>query len=72
MTKAEEKEVIRIYGPDYEEKDIPTYIRNRDEALERETEEGRQEELERQEREKLLEEEISNDLVNENKPDEEE
>jgi hypothetical protein len=30
MTKEEEKRVIDIYGSDYEEKDIPTYIRNRD------------------------------------------
>lgn len=29
MTAAEEREVIRVCGPDYEESDIPAYIRNR-------------------------------------------
>lgn len=32
MTKQEEKKVIEIYGPNYEETDIPTFIRNRTEA----------------------------------------
>jgi|GEM_PF-4709166 len=30
MTQAEKKEVIRVCGPDYDELDIPAYIRNRD------------------------------------------
>lgn len=29
MTREEEREVIRVCGPDYEESDIPAYIRNR-------------------------------------------
>lgn len=29
MTPEEEREVIRVCGPDYEESDIPAYIRNR-------------------------------------------
>ena len=31
MTKEEEKEVIRVCGEDYEESDIPAYIRKREE-----------------------------------------
>jgi len=31
MTKEERKRVIDIYGPDYKQEDIPTYIRKRDE-----------------------------------------
>lgn len=30
MTTQEEIEIIRVCGPNYEESDIPTYIRNRD------------------------------------------
>jgi hypothetical protein len=30
MTHEEEKEVIRVCGKDYEESDIPSYIRNRE------------------------------------------
>lgn len=30
MTHEEEKEVIRVCGPDYEEADVPAYIRKRD------------------------------------------
>ncbi len=30
MDKQEEKRIIQIYGPDYKEKDIPSYIRKRD------------------------------------------
>ena len=29
MTPAEEKEVIRVHGPDYKWNDIPAYIRKR-------------------------------------------
>ena len=31
MTPEEEKQVIKIYGINYEESDIPAYIRERDE-----------------------------------------
>ena len=31
MTKNEEKRIIEIYGSNYEETDIPTFIRNREE-----------------------------------------
>lgn len=31
MTKNEEKEIVRVCGPNYEESDIPSYIRKRDE-----------------------------------------
>lgn len=31
MTQQEEKEIIRICGPNYKENDVPTYIRKRDE-----------------------------------------
>jgi len=30
MTQEEKQEVIRVCGPNFNEKDIPTYIRNRD------------------------------------------
>jgi hypothetical protein len=30
MTKEEEKEVIRVYGENYEESDVPAYIWQRD------------------------------------------
>jgi len=30
MTKNEEKEIIRVVGPDYEKSDVPAYIRQRD------------------------------------------
>ena len=61
MTKDEERKVIEIYGPNYTEKDIPTYIRKRDEAeLKSEDriigvleEEHRQKEMERKEKEGL-------------------
>lgn len=33
MTPEEEKEVIRVCGKDYDEVDIPTYIRNRDKKI---------------------------------------
>jgi len=33
MTEEEEKEVIRVCGPNYEESDIPAYIRNRDKRI---------------------------------------
>lgn len=46
MTQEEEKEVIRVCGPNYEEKDIPAYIRERD------AEEYWQEEIRRREKEK--------------------
>ena len=49
MTKQEEKEIIRVCGPNYKESDIPAFIRNRDlkelEAEDRMAEELRQEEL---------------------------
>lgn len=38
MTKAEEKEVIRVCGPDYDYEDIPAYIRERDENKNRKSE----------------------------------
>jgi len=46
-TAEEEKQIIRVCGPNYEESDIPTYIRNREfekemkllEVLERQAEE---------------------------------
>jgi len=37
MTQEEEKEVIRVCGPNYEESDIPTFIRNRDTEREKES-----------------------------------
>ncbi len=49
MTKEEEKEVIRVCGPNYEKTDIPAFIRNRDVLVE----EGRQEEKEKEEKERL-------------------
>jgi len=33
MTPEEEKEVIRVCGKNYEETDIPTYIRNKDKKV---------------------------------------
>ena len=30
MTQQEQQEVIRVCGPNYEETDIPAFIRNRD------------------------------------------
>jgi len=58
MTKEEEeKGVIRVCGENYEEGDIPAFIRKRDlgklEAEERSGEEYRQECLGREERERL-------------------
>ena len=35
MTPQEEKEVIRVCGKDYEESDIPAFIRNRQEDWEK-------------------------------------
>ena len=29
-TESEKKEIVRVCGPDYEESDIPAYIRQRD------------------------------------------
>jgi tRNA nucleotidyltransferase (CCA-adding enzyme) len=44
MTKNEEKEVIRVCGPNYEESDIPAFIRKRDENKAR-AEDAMEEEL---------------------------
>ena len=59
MTKEEEKEVIRVCGENYEEIDIPAYIRRRDEqearAMEAAAEEYKQEEEERREGEEFEE-----------------
>ena len=51
MTKEEKKEIIRIYGKDYDELDIPSYIRNREKL---EVEERLLEDLEREQFEKSL------------------
>jgi len=57
MTAEEEKRVIEIYGPDYEELDVPAYIRKRDEdearALCQLEEDYRQERLEEEEKVRL-------------------
>ncbi len=57
MTKKELKEIIRVCGENFEELDIPTYIRNRDKAKARafsmQEEEWIQEEREKKEREKF-------------------
>ncbi|PIS14452.1 hypothetical protein COT64_02565 [Candidatus Shapirobacteria bacterium CG09_land_8_20_14_0_10_39_12] len=59
MTKKEEKEVIRVCGENYDEIDIPAYIRRRDEekarALDAVAEEYGQEEKERREGEEFEE-----------------
>lgn len=34
MTEKEQKEIIRVCGPNYLKTDIPTYIRNREKAEE--------------------------------------
>ena len=36
MTKQEQKQIIRVCGEEYEETDIPTYLRNREKAEEKE------------------------------------
>ena len=36
MTKQEQKQIIRVCGEEYEETDIPSYIRNREKAEEKE------------------------------------
>jgi len=47
MTKAQEKRIVDIYGPDYKETDVPTIIRRREaeesEACQREADGLRQE-----------------------------
>ena len=54
MTKEEEKEVIRVCGENYEENDIPAYIRKRDlEKLEAEERLGEEYKQERSEKEPL-------------------
>lgn len=55
MTEQEEKEIIRVCGPNYKKSDIPTFIRRRDESevLESMGETHRQEEKEKKGKEKL-------------------
>jgi len=54
MTNQEQKEVIRVCGPDYKESDIPSYLRNRDARIEEHKEKGL---LTNEEAERLLVEE---------------
>ena len=54
MTKEEKKEVIRVCGENYEESDIPAYIRRRDlEKLEAEERLGEEYKQERSEKESI-------------------
>lgn len=57
MTNQEYKDIVQMFGPNYEESDVPAYIRQRDfeRALvgEQLAEEFRQEEIQRREKERL-------------------